>query len=340
MDERLGRKGTWVYGRGTEPGRVNARPGARGDGDAELLDAYSRAVIHVVESVGSAVVSISIGKQEGPEVSGSGSGVIIAPDGYLLTNHHVVQETRRVKVQLSDGAVLPALVEGSDAATDLALLRAQGSGLPFAALGDSGRLQVGQLVIAVGNPFGFQSTVSTGVVSALGRALRSREGRLIEEIIQHTAPLNPGNSGGPLVDSRGSVVGVNTAIIAAAQRIGFAVPANTAEWVLSELLSHGHVRRARLGLAGRSRILGRRQMRFHGLRNDHGVEVVTVTPGSPAARADLHAGDLVVAMNGRPVGSVDDMHRLLGEHREGESVSLTVVRWKEKVTVEFVPDQV
>ncbi len=205
--------------------------------DVELLDAYSRAVITVVDTVGPAVVSIAVGKPtptEGGEQVGAGSGVVIAPDGYILTNQHVVHGAKRLTVLFTSGQQAEATLVGEDPATDLAVIRAHGSGLPYASLGDSDALRAGQLVIAIGNPLGFQSTVSTGVVSALGRALRSRQGRLIESIIQHTAPLNPGNSGGPLVDSRGRVVGINTAIIALAQGIGFAIPANTARWVVSQ----------------------------------------------------------------------------------------------------------
>lgn len=203
--------------------------------DAELLDAYSRAVIKVVEAIGPSVVSISIGKQIPSrefEQAGAGSGVVIAPDGYILTNSHVVHNAKRLAVTLTNGTTLSATLVGEDPATDLAVIRADGSSLPYASLGDSTLLRVGQLIIAIGNPFGFQSSVSTGVVSALGRALRSREERLIENIIQHTAPLNPGNSGGPLVDSRGRVVGINTAIIAIAQGIGFSIPSNIAKWVV------------------------------------------------------------------------------------------------------------
>ena len=208
--------------------------------EVELLDAYSRAVITVVDAVGPAVVGILVrhkADSSSQELSGAGSGVIIAPDGYILTNNHVVQGAQAITATVQDGTLLEATLVGTDPATDLAVLRANSPSLPYATLGDSAKLQAGQLVIAIGNPFGFQSTVSTGVVSALGRALRSIEGRLIEDIIQHTAPLNPGNSGGPLVDSRGRVVGVNTAIIGMAQGIGFSVPANTARWVVSQLLT-------------------------------------------------------------------------------------------------------
>ena len=311
--------------------------------EAEILDAYSRAVIAVVESVGPAVVSIAVEKTgrprtEGPEPTGAGSGAIIAPDGYVLTNHHVAQNGERLRVSLPDGSTLPATAVGADPATDLALLRVDASGLPYVTLGDSASLRVGQLVIAVGNPFGFQSTVSTGVVSALGRALRSREGRLIEGVIQHTAPLNPGNSGGPLVDSHGRVVGVNTAIIAMAQGIGFAVPSDTARWVVSQLLTRGQVRRPYLGIGARQRPLGRRMVRYHHLVRDQAVEVLTVAPDSPAARAGVHMGDWIVALNERPVVSVDDLHRALAEQPRGRAVTLHLVRWKERLQLAVFPE--
>ena len=324
---------------GPEPGRCEVN---RDVTDVELLDAYSRAVITVVDTVGPAVVSIAVGKPtptEGGEQMGAGSGVVIAPDGYILTNQHVVHGAKRLTVLFTSGQQAEATLVGEDAATDLAVIRAHGSGLPYASLGDSDTLRAGQLVIAIGNPLGFHSTVSTGVVSALGRALRSRQGRLIESIIQHTAPLNPGNSGGPLVDSRGRVVGINTAIIALAQGIGFAIPANTARWVVSQLLQHGRVRRAFLGLGGRERPLDRRLARLHQLAVKQAVEVISSDPSGPAARAGLRPGDLVVALNGRAVGSVDDMHRVLADWPIGKSLNLTVLRGKERLELEVVPSE-
>ena len=215
----------------------------------DALDAYSQAVVGAVEHVGAAVVSIYVGGagEAARARGGAGSGVVVTPDGYVLTNEHVVQNAQDARVAFVDGRSVPAVVVGRDPATDLAVLRAQAGALPYARLSTAQPLRVGQLVVAVGNPFGFESTVSAGVVSALGRSLRSRHGRLIEGVVQHTAALNPGNSGGPLVDSRGRVVGVNTAIIAMAQGIGFAVPAGTAQWVLTEILTQGRVRRAYLG---------------------------------------------------------------------------------------------
>lgn len=310
--------------------------------DVELLDAYSRAVTSVAQAVGPAVVSISVRGEQGgagPEPTGAGSGVIIAPDGYVLTNDHVVHHARRLTVTLTDGTEFGAYVVGKDPSTDLAVIRADASGLMCAVLGDSSALRAGQLVIAMGNPFGFQSTVSTGVVSALGRALRSREGRLIENIIQHTAPLNPGNSGGPLLDSRGKAVGINTAIIMMAQSIGFSIPSNTARWVVSQLLTHGKVRRAFLGIAARPRPLDRRLVRYHGLSGDRAVEVLSLEPESPADRAGLRVSDLIVAVNGQKVASVDDLHRFLGEWPIGEPLALTVVRGKSKTDLTVVPTE-
>jgi S1-C subfamily serine protease len=308
--------------------------------DSELLDAYSRAVISVVEMVSGTVVSIHAGNnqhQEEAEQAAAGSGVIIAPDGYILTNDHVVHNAKHVRVTLIDGSTLDASAMGTDPATDLAIIRANASSLEYSALGDSSRLKPGQLVIAIGNPFGFQSTVSTGVVSALGRGLRSRDGRLIENIIQHTAPLNPGNSGGPLVDSAGSVIGINTAIIFMAQGIGFAVPANTARWVVSQLLTHGRVRRGFLGISGRQRQLNRKLMRFHSLKSDHAIEVLSVERDSPASKAGVHMGDFIVAVSDTHVSSVDDLHRFLSEWPIGEEISLTVIRRSERVIIQVVP---
>jgi S1-C subfamily serine protease len=265
--------------------------------------------------------------------------VVIAPDGYILTNDHVIQNASTLKVKLTDGTDLSATLIGKDPATDLAVIRAQASYLPCSILGSSDRLRVGQLIIAMGNPFGFQSTVSTGVVSALGRALRSTQGRLIENIIQHTAPLNPGNSGGPLVDSTGKVVGINTAIIALAQGIGFSIPANTAKWVVSQILTHGRVRRGFLGIAARQRPLGRRIVRFHGLNKNYAVEVLSVESQGPAGLAGMQAGDLVVAINGADVQSVDDLHRFLSEWPIGQPVELDIVRGQNRQVLIIIPKE-
>ncbi len=288
---------------GSEDFGSNMRAGdAVAPADTELLDAYSRAVSHVVERVGPAVVNIRVGRVEhGGEPHGAGSGVVIAPDGYLLTNHHVVHQATHYSITFTDGATVEAEVVGSDAPSDLAVLRAQSAGLPYAALGDSGKLRAGQLVIAMGNPLGFESSVSTGVVSAVGRSLRSQTGRLIENIIQHTAPLNPGNSGGPLLDSRGQVVGINTAIIARAQGIGFAIPSRTAQWVLSQILAHGRVRRGYLGIGGHHRPLERRLVRALELPAERAVEVMSADPNGPAYRSGVRVGDFILALNEQAV---------------------------------------
>jgi S1-C subfamily serine protease len=310
--------------------------------NVELLDAYSRAVITVAEAVGPAVVSISTGTQSKNgelEAAGAGSGVIIAPDGYVLTNDHVVHGSKHLVVSLTDGTSHAASLVGTDPATDLAVVRADSANLPFATLGESAALRVGQLVIAIGNPFGFQSTVSTGVVSALGRALRSREGRLIENIIQHTAPLNPGNSGGPLVDSRGRIVGLNTAIIMGAQGIGFAIPSDTAKWVVSQLITLGRVRRGYLGIAAQQRPLGRRTARFFSLTQASAVEVLSVTRNGPAAQGGMRKGDLIVAMNGTGITTVDLLQKFLADWPIGKPVKVSVLRVQERLEIDVTPSE-
>jgi S1-C subfamily serine protease len=316
--------------------------GAAEKSDVELLDAYSRAVITVAEAVGPAVVGISTGtrsKNGEPETGGAGSGVIIAPDGYVLTNDHVVHGAKSLVVSLTNGATHAAVLVGTDPATDLAVIRADSANLPFATLGESAALRVGQLVIAIGNPLGFQSTVSTGVVSALGRALRSREGRLIENIIQHTAPLNPGNSGGPLVDSRGRIVGLNTAIIMGAQGIGFSIPSDTAQWVVSQLLTLGRVRRGYLGIAAQQRPLSRRTARFFNLTQASAVEVLSVTRGGPAAQGGMRKGDLIVSMNGTDIATVDLLQKFLADWPIGKPVNVSVLRVQERLEIGVTPSE-
>ena len=310
------------------------------ESDARLLDAYSRAVIAVVDSVGPAVVSISVGGKRGRsgvEDSGAGSGFVLTPDGYIVTNSHVTAGSRKITASFIDGQKLPAGLVGRDDSTDIAVLRVDASGLPFAQLDESSSLLVGQLVIAMGNPFGFQSTVSTGVVSALGRSLRSRQRRLIENVIQHTAPLNPGNSGGPLLDSRDHVVGINTAIIAMAQGIGFAIPAGTMRWVVPQILSQGRVRRSYLGIVGYRRQLDRRLIRSHGIEGDYAVEIVSGELEGPARRAGLRIGDVVIALDGGRVTSVDGIFRILAEWPVGKRLAVTVLRGKEIKTVDVFP---
>ncbi|PYN05923.1 MAG: serine protease [Candidatus Rokuibacteriota bacterium] len=293
----------------------------------------------VAEVAGPAVVGVAAGRPDGHGAgrAGAGSGVIIAPDGYVLTNSHVVEGAERLELTLPDGRSLGGRLLGSDPATDLAVVRADAADLPPATLGDSAALRVGQLVVAIGNPLGFQSTVSAGVVSALGRSLRSRTGRLIENIIQTDIALNPGNSGGPLVDSRGRVVGINTAIIAMAQGISFSIPVNTAKWVVAQLLTVGRVRRNYLGFVGQRRPVDRRLARARGLATEAAVEIVAVEPASPAAAAGLREGDIVVAVEGRPVTSVDDVHRLLTEWPIGRPVRLTALRRTEIVETTVTP---
>ncbi len=304
--------------------------------DAELLDAYSQAVIHVVEAVSPAVVSVTSRNANGR--GGAGSGFIIAPDGYAITNSHVVEDRPQLEAETTEGDRLRAELVGDDPATDLAVLRLAANGLPYAQLGDSDALRVGQLVIAMGSPLGLQSTVSTGVVSALGRSMRARDGRLIENIVQHAAPINPGNSGGPLVDSRGLVVGINTAIIAMAQGLGFAIPANTAQWVLQEILTHGGVRRRQLGIVANVTRLPRALCALD-LLADHGVEVREVAARSVAELAGIQAGDIIVALAGRLVTSIDDLHRLLMTVPVDQGFELTIIRSETQRTV-HVPGRV
>jgi S1-C subfamily serine protease len=319
------------------PGRCEVK--GSGADDAELLDAYSRAVTAVVEAVGPAVVGLRTGRTTQPGVvsMGSGSGVVIAPDGYILTNSHVLHGARAVRVSFIDGRQCDADPVGDDPASDLALIRAPGAGLPYTGSGALEGLRAGQLVIAMGNPFGFSSSVSTGVVSALGRSLRGGDGRLIESLIQHTAPLNPGNSGGPLLDARGHIVGINTAIIAHAQGIGFAIPAATARWVLVELLRHGKVRRGYLGVTGAARPLTRQQVRVLALAQPQVVEVADLDPKGPAAQAGVRVGDLILSANDQAVASVDDLHRLLAGWSAGEALRLKLLRASETLESVVVP---
>ncbi len=292
--------------------------------DSDLLDAYSQAVIRVVEQIGPSVLALSPAR--GDNGGGSGSGVIITPDGYALTNSHVVAGRSRMSAITEEGDRLEATVVGDDPPTDLALVRLSSRELPHAALGDSEQLKVGQLVIAMGSPLGLQSTVSTGVVSSRTRSLRGGDGRLIENVIQHTAPINPGNSGGPLVDSRGRIVGINTAIIAFTQGLGFAVPSRTAQWVISELLAHGKVQRRALGIAVNVAPLSRRLVRELDLLGESAVEIVSVAAGGAAHEAGLVPGDLIVGVNGRIVETPDDLHRILSGQAASASLEVTLIR--------------
>jgi S1-C subfamily serine protease len=308
--------------------------------DAALLDAYSRTVIDVVDSVSPAVVRLDVRPSEQARQGGSGSGVIVSPDGLVLTNSHVVGGTSRIRATTADGQSLTAAVVGDDPDTDLALLRVNESvTLPFAPLGDSRHLRRGQLVIAIGNPLGFESTVTAGVVSALGRSLRARTGRLIDDLIQTDAALNPGNSGGPLVSSRGEVVGVNTAIIMGAQGICFAIGANTAKFVLGELVRHGRVRRAYIGISAAHTALPRRLRHEAGVVQESAVVVAGVEPASPADRAGLVAGDMLLSLDGQAVTGADDLIRILTGEKIGGKVEIELLRERKRHQVSLEPQE-
>ncbi len=295
--------------------------------DTTLFDAYSQAVVDVVDRVGPAVVRVETPADPArSRRGGTGSGVVISPDGLVLTNSHVVQDASAVTLGLADTRSVKARVLGNDPHTDLALLRVVDDVvLPAARLGDSKTLRRGQLVVAIGNPLGFESTVTAGVVSALGRSLRSRTGRLIDDVVQTDAALNPGNSGGPLVSSRGEVVGINTAVIAGAQGICFAVASNTASHVVSEIVRHGRVRRAFIGVAGQTVALPRRLALALGLAQPRGVALDNIEPEGPAAKAGLREGNIVIGLDGQPVTGADDLVRLLGSARIGIETILTVI---------------
>jgi len=314
--------------------------------DAHLLDAYSRAVIGAVEKISPAVVNIEVHQSvrsrrraEPQERHGGGSGFVFTPDGLILTNSHVVHDASRIEVTVADGRRFPARIIGDDRATDLAVIQIDGSGLTAVGLGDSQALRVGQLVIAIGNPYGFQSTVTAGVVSALGRSLRSYSGRLIEDVIQTDASLNPGNSGGPLVASDGRVVGVNTATILPAQGLCFAIGINTAKFVASRLLRDGRIRRSYIGVSAQTVPIHRRLVRYYELLKETGVVVLSTEPNSPAQRAGLREGDVIIALEGQPVAGVDDLHRLLTEVRVGARSELTVLRGTEQLHLAIVPEE-
>ena len=319
--------------------------------DSSLLDAYSTAVTGAVERTSPSVVHIEVHQRAGKtstgeprERQGGGSGFVFTPDGLILTNSHVVHDAARIAVTLTDGRRMPASVIGDDPASDLAVIRLDvprfdEPGLVAAALGDSQKLRVGQIVIAIGAPYGFQSTVTAGVVSALGRSLRSYSGRLIDDVIQTDASLNPGNSGGPLVDSAGRVVGVNTATILPAQGICFAIGINTAKFVASRLLRDGKIRRSFIGVSAQTVPLHRRVVRFYDLSKEMGAMVLSVEENSPAKRAGLREGDVIVALEGQPVAGVDDLLRMLTDLRVGVSCALTVVRYTEKLELKIVPEE-
>jgi S1-C subfamily serine protease len=291
--------------------------------DGEALDAFSHVVVTVAEKLRPAVVNLRVGRGMR---GGTGSGVLFTPDGFLLTNHHVVQGSEKVRVRLNDGSELPGRVVGNDPWTDLAVVQAEGSVLPFASFGDSSRLKVGQLAVAIGSPLGFESTVTAGVISALGRTLRSVSGHLVDNIIQTDAALNPGNSGGPLVDSAGRVVGINTAIIQPAQGICFAVPVNTATTILPQLLKHGGVIRGYLGLHVRQVPIAPEAAREFNLSQKTGVEILMLEEDAPAQNAGLWIEDVIVAADGKAVQNVDDLQRLMAYSPVGMPVSVVVLR--------------
>jgi S1-C subfamily serine protease len=289
------------------------------------LDPYSELVSQAFEQVGPSVVHVTCPREDG-RPAGMGSGVIFTPDGYVLTNHHVVSGAARLTASLTDGREVEATLVGADAATDLAVLRLAASGLPHAVLGSSAALRVGQIVVAIGNPLGFTCTLTAGIVSALGRTLRNRSGGLIDSVIQTDAALNPGNSGGPLVAGNGTVVGINTAMIAPAQGICFAIGIDTAIWVATRLMRDGKVRRSRLGVSGQTVPIDTRVRRFHALSIGTGAMIAGLEPDGPAKRDGLMTGDVIIAMDGEPVSGVDDLHRMLTEERVDRPVALTVLR--------------
>jgi S1-C subfamily serine protease len=317
------------------------------DLDEALLDAYSQTVTGVAERVSPSVVNIEIrhkrndrrtGREQ--EARGSGSGFIFTPDGFILTNSHVAHGAAGIEVTLADGRRYEAQHVGDDPDTDLAVIRINAPNLAPAALGESQKIRVGQLVVAIGNPYGFQSTVTAGVVSALGRSLRSSSGRLMDDVIQTDAALNPGNSGGPLVNSAGEVIGVNTAMILPAQGICFAIAIDTAKFVAGRLIRDGRISRSFIGLAGQNVPLPRRFVRFYNLPVESGVLVVSLEPDSPARLAGLSEGDLIIGFDGRPVAGIDDLHKLLTDERVGQKAPLEVIRGTERHTLQIVPEEV
>jgi S1-C subfamily serine protease len=313
---------------------------AAGD-DEELLDAYSRAVSAAVGRVRPAVVHIRVDRKEGKgrRQAGSGSGFAITPDGYLVTNSHVAGGSTELEATLPDGRILPAELVGDDPESDLAIVKVGAEGLAYAQLGDSSRVSVGQVAIAIGSPYGFQHTVTAGIVSALGRSMRGATGRLLDNIIQTDAALNPGNSGGPLVDSRGRVIGVNTAVILPAQGICFAIASNTAERVAIALIREGRVRRAYLGVSAQDMQLPRRVARHFGLAQDAGARVESVEAGSPADAAGLRSGDIIVAFDDAAVTGVDDLQRLLTGGRIGGGIDVAVLRRYQRLALKVMPTE-
>jgi S1-C subfamily serine protease len=303
--------------------------------DAALLDTYSQTIAAVVGRVASSVVNVRV--TAGDRGLGTGSGFIIARDGFILTNSHVVQGARSLEVTLHDARTVPAQLIGTDPDTDLAVIRIDAPDLQHVRLADSAGIRVGQIAVAIGSPYGFQQTVTAGIVSALGRSMRAESGRLMDEIIQTDAALNPGNSGGPLVNSAGEVIGVNTAVILPAQGICFAIASNTAQFVAAWLIKEGRIRRSSIGVAGQNVPLHPRVVRFHKLPRDRGVLVAEVEPQSPAEQAGLREGDTIVGFKGQPIASIDDLHKRLVAEEIGVPSPLMLLRGTERIFVMVVP---
>jgi len=306
-------------------------------GDAELLDSYSRTIAAVVNRVAPSVVNIKVTSADRP--LGGGSGFLVTNDGFILTNSHVVWGARELEVTLRDARSYPATIAGTDPETDLAVIRIDAPDLQHVRLADSSKIRVGQIAVAVGSPYGFQQTVTAGIVSALGRSMRSESGRLMDEIIQTDAALNPGNSGGPLLNSAGEVIGVNTAVILPAQGLCFAIAINTAKFVAARLIRDGKIRRSYIGVAGQNVPLSRRVVRFYNLPLDSAVLVATVESNSAAEKAGLREGDIIISFAEKPIAAIDDLHRLLTDEQVGLSVPLTVLRRGEKLVMEIVPQE-
>jgi len=347
MDEE--KKPMPIYHTGKTAEQDEAKEPAKNK-DASLFDAYSQAVIHANEMVGPAVVHLKVqmmAEEWGPDGKihqhmgeASGSGFIFAPDGFIFTNSHVVHKAKSIEVYLPDGRRFPASMVGDDPDTDLAVIRINESGLPVVKLGDSSKLVVGQLAVAIGNPYGFQSTVTAGVISALGRSFPTQSGKLIDNMIQTDAPLNPGNSGGPLVDSNGLVIGVNTAMIQMAQGLCFAIPSNTASDVAYLLIRDGKIRRAYLGIGTQNVPIHRRIIRYYNLEQEKGMLIISVGKGSPAEKAGLHEGDIIIGIGGASeVNSMDDLHKFLTEDAIGKKTLITIIRYTEKLDVVITPEE-
>ena len=340
MDARRHTPYLYLVQNNATPPDQHSSGGSDAADDGAVLDAYSNAVVQAAQRVSPSVVKIDVHKRAPTraasaaqrEAQGSGSGFVFTPDGLILTNSHVASGATRIDVTLPDGQHFDAHLIGDDPHTDLAVIKVSGPTLPTATLGQSRSVRVGQIAIAIGNPYGFECTVTAGVVSALGRSLRSQSGRLIDDVIQTDAALNPGNSGGPLVSSRGEVIGVNTAIIMPAQGICFATAIDTAKLVFAQLLRHGRVRRGYIGVAGQNTVLPRRIVRYFDLAIESGVRVMSVESGSPAAAAGLEPGDVIVSWDDKPVSGIDELHRLLTEAYLQKNVEVTVLRGTQKLT--------